>query len=129
MQQQRLLKNMGAHTVVLDLLQIPYEKVSRVHNSQFNDFLLHSVCNIVTGCLPDSLIIFYFPGAMFSQSDDKMNDIMTLAHTFLQNFCKGNHQNQVLLHKQLNLFLTPGVCRHDYAPLFLMLAYLWVPSF
>ncbi|KAA8590268.1 hypothetical protein FQN60_014202 [Etheostoma spectabile] len=25
-QQQRLLKNMGAHTVVLDLLQIPYEK-------------------------------------------------------------------------------------------------------
>uniref|UniRef100_A0A669F8S1 Inositol 1,4,5-trisphosphate receptor n=1 Tax=Oreochromis niloticus TaxID=8128 RepID=A0A669F8S1_ORENI len=67
-QQQRLLKNMGAHTVVLDLLQIPYEK-----------------------------------------SDDKMNDIMTLAHTFLQNFCKGNHQNQVLLHKQLNLFLTPGL--------------------
>eukprot|EP00061_Rhincodon_typus_P017323 g45969.t1 len=26
-QQQRLLRNMGAHTVVLDLLQIPYEKV------------------------------------------------------------------------------------------------------
>ena len=29
-QQQRLLKNMGAHTVVLDLLQIPYETVSNV---------------------------------------------------------------------------------------------------
>ena len=27
-QHQRLLKNMGAHSVVLDLLQIPYEKVS-----------------------------------------------------------------------------------------------------
>uniref|UniRef100_A0A3Q0QQ57 Inositol 1,4,5-trisphosphate receptor n=1 Tax=Amphilophus citrinellus TaxID=61819 RepID=A0A3Q0QQ57_AMPCI len=67
-QQQRLLKNMGAHTVVLDLLQIPYEK-----------------------------------------SDEKMNEIMTHAHTFLQNFCRGNHQNQVLLHKQLNLFLTPGL--------------------
>ncbi|XP_078139425.1 inositol 1,4,5-trisphosphate-gated calcium channel ITPR2 isoform X1 [Centroberyx gerrardi] len=66
-QQQRLLKNMGAHTVVLDLLQIPYEK-----------------------------------------SDEKMNEIMTLAHTFLQNFCRGNAQNQVLLHKHLNLFLTPG---------------------
>lgn len=26
-QQQRLLKNMGAHLVVLDLLQIPFEKV------------------------------------------------------------------------------------------------------
>ncbi|KAJ0028980.1 hypothetical protein NQD34_003977 [Periophthalmus magnuspinnatus] len=67
-QQQRLLKNMGAHTVVLDLLQIPYEK-----------------------------------------TDEKMNEIMTLAHTFLQNFCRGNPQNQVLLHKHLNLFLTPGL--------------------
>ncbi|XP_055011214.1 LOW QUALITY PROTEIN: inositol 1,4,5-trisphosphate receptor type 2 [Boleophthalmus pectinirostris] len=67
-QQQRLLKNMGAHTVVLDLLQIPYEK-----------------------------------------TDEKMNEIMTLAHTFLQNFCRGNPQNQALLHKHLNLFLTPGL--------------------
>ncbi|XP_008294222.1 inositol 1,4,5-trisphosphate receptor type 2 [Stegastes partitus] len=68
LQLQRLLKNMGAHTVVLDLLQIPYEK-----------------------------------------SDEKMNEIMTLAHAFLQNFCRGNPQNQVLLHKHLNLFLTPGL--------------------
>ncbi|XP_015259460.1 PREDICTED: inositol 1,4,5-trisphosphate receptor type 2 [Cyprinodon variegatus] len=68
LQLQRLLKNMGAHTVVLDLLQIPYEK-----------------------------------------NDEKMNEIMKLAHTFLQNFCKGNPENQVLLHKHLNLFLTPGL--------------------
>uniref|UniRef100_A0A8D3CD10 Inositol 1,4,5-trisphosphate receptor n=1 Tax=Scophthalmus maximus TaxID=52904 RepID=A0A8D3CD10_SCOMX len=54
-QQQRLLKNMGAHTV------------------------------------------------------RKMNEIMTLAHTFLQNFCRANPQNQALLHKHLNLFLTPGL--------------------
>ncbi|XP_030646441.1 inositol 1,4,5-trisphosphate receptor type 2 [Chanos chanos] len=67
-QQQRLLKNMGAHTVVLDLLQIPYEK-----------------------------------------GDEKMAEIMTLAHTFLQNFCRDNPQNQTLLHKHLNLFLTPGL--------------------
>uniref|UniRef100_A0A673MZI1 Inositol 1,4,5-trisphosphate receptor n=1 Tax=Sinocyclocheilus rhinocerous TaxID=307959 RepID=A0A673MZI1_9TELE len=67
-QQQRLLKNMGAHTVVLDLLQIPYEKVS--------------------------------PYAM--------DEIMILAHTFLQYFCRDNPQNQALLHKHLNLFLTPG---------------------
>ncbi|KFO98127.1 Inositol 1,4,5-trisphosphate receptor type 2, partial [Calypte anna] len=67
-QQQRLLKNMGAHLVVLDLLQIPYEKI-----------------------------------------DEKMNEVMNLAHTFLQNFCRGNPQNQVLLHKNLNLFLTPGL--------------------
>ncbi|XDV28955.1 hypothetical protein PO909_032145 [Leuciscus waleckii] len=67
-QQQRLLKNMGAHTVVLDLLQIPYEK-----------------------------------------GDEKMDEIMTLAHTFLQYFCRDNPQNQALLHKHLNLFLTPGL--------------------
>uniref|UniRef100_A0A4W3JR24 Inositol 1,4,5-trisphosphate receptor n=1 Tax=Callorhinchus milii TaxID=7868 RepID=A0A4W3JR24_CALMI len=67
-QQQRLLKNMGAHTAVLDLLQIPYEK-----------------------------------------TDIKMNEIMELAHGFVQNFCAGNPQNQILLHKNLNLFLTPGL--------------------
>uniref|UniRef100_UPI00398F64F4 inositol 1,4,5-trisphosphate-gated calcium channel ITPR2 isoform X2 n=1 Tax=Pristiophorus japonicus TaxID=55135 RepID=UPI00398F64F4 len=67
-QQQRLLKNMAAHTAVLDLLQIPYEK-----------------------------------------TDTKMNEIMNLAHGFVQNFCAGNPQNQILLHKHLNLFLTPGL--------------------
>lgn len=29
--QQRLLKNMDAHKVMLDLLQIPYDKVTRHH--------------------------------------------------------------------------------------------------
>lgn len=43
------------------------------------------------------------------QGDEKMDEIMTLAHTFLQYFCKDNIQNQALLHKHLNLFLTPGV--------------------
>uniref|UniRef100_A0A8C5BNK4 Inositol 1,4,5-trisphosphate receptor n=1 Tax=Gadus morhua TaxID=8049 RepID=A0A8C5BNK4_GADMO len=66
-QQQRLLRNMGAHAVVLELLQIPYEK------------------------------------------DVRMQDIMRLAHQFLQNFCAGNQQNQALLHKHINLFLNPGI--------------------
>uniref|UniRef100_A0AAY4CUS0 Inositol 1,4,5-trisphosphate receptor n=1 Tax=Denticeps clupeoides TaxID=299321 RepID=A0AAY4CUS0_9TELE len=68
-QQQRLLRNMGAHSVVLELLQIPYEKVQ----------------------------------------DIRMQEIMTLAHQFLQNFCAGNQQNQALLHKHINLFLNPGI--------------------
>ena len=38
-----------------------------------------------------------------------MQDIMRLAHQFLQNFCAGNQQNQALLHKHINLFLNPGV--------------------
>ncbi len=38
-----------------------------------------------------------------------MQDIMTLAHQFHQNFCAGNQQNQALLHKHINLFLNTGV--------------------
>uniref|UniRef100_A0A8C6XGN9 Inositol 1,4,5-trisphosphate receptor n=1 Tax=Naja naja TaxID=35670 RepID=A0A8C6XGN9_NAJNA len=66
--QQRLLKNMDAHKVMLDLLQIPYEK-----------------------------------------GDTKMLEILRLTHQFLQKFCAGNQENQTLLHKHLNLFLTTGL--------------------
>nr|XP_032819189.1 LOW QUALITY PROTEIN: inositol 1,4,5-trisphosphate receptor type 1-like [Petromyzon marinus] len=68
-QQQRLLRNMGAHSVVLELLEIPYSKAE----------------------------------------DFRMNDVMRLAHEFLQNFCSGNQQNQALLYKHLHLFLSPGL--------------------
>lgn len=67
--EQRLLRNVGVHTVVLDLLQVPYDE----------------------------------------KEDIQMKELMRLAHEFLQNFCLGNQQNQVLLHKQLDLFLNPGV--------------------
>ncbi|XP_051964558.1 inositol 1,4,5-trisphosphate receptor type 3-like isoform X4 [Xyrauchen texanus] len=66
--QQRLLKNMGAHKVMLDLLQITYDRV-----------------------------------------DTKMLEIIKYTHLFLQRFCTGNLENQALLHKHLNLFLTPGL--------------------
>ncbi|XP_063219999.1 inositol 1,4,5-trisphosphate receptor isoform X2 [Bacillus rossius redtenbacheri] len=67
--EQRLLRNVGVHIVVLDLLQIPYDK----------------------------------------KEDIRMIELMRLAHEFLQNFCLGNQQNQMLLHKQLDLFLNPGI--------------------
>ena len=38
-----------------------------------------------------------------------MHEVMQLAHKFLQSFCLGNQSNQSLLHKDLDLFLTPGV--------------------
>ena len=38
-----------------------------------------------------------------------MEEIMAQAHEFLRNFCLSNPQNQALLHKHLDLFLTPGV--------------------
>lgn len=69
--EQRLLRNVGVHTVVLDLLQIPYDE----------------------------------------KEDVRMNELMRLAHEFLQNFCLGNQQNQVILYKHLDLFLNPGVRR------------------
>ncbi|CAO1407028.1 unnamed protein product [Diamesa hyperborea] len=67
--EQRLLRNVGVHTIVLDLLQVPYDE----------------------------------------KEDTRMNNLMELAHQFLQNFCHGNQHNQVLLHKQLDLFLNPGI--------------------
>uniref|UniRef100_A0A3P9IE27 Inositol 1,4,5-trisphosphate receptor n=1 Tax=Oryzias latipes TaxID=8090 RepID=A0A3P9IE27_ORYLA len=66
--QQRLLKNMGAHKVMLDLLQVSYDK-----------------------------------------NDVKMQEIIKYTHLFLQKFCMGNQENQALLHKNLNLFLNPGL--------------------
>lgn len=44
-----------------------------------------------------------------TQGDTKMLEILRLTHQFLQKFCAGNQENQALLHKHLNLFLTPGV--------------------
>lgn len=38
-----------------------------------------------------------------------MHELMKLAHEFLQCFCLGNKTNQALLHKDLDLFLTPSV--------------------
>ncbi|XP_062921619.1 inositol 1,4,5-trisphosphate receptor type 3 isoform X1 [Mobula hypostoma] len=66
--QQRLMKNMGAHKILLDLLQVPYDK-----------------------------------------NDAKMCEILKYAHQFLQKFCAGSPENQTLLHKHLNLFLTSGL--------------------
>lgn len=66
--EQRLLRNVGVHTIVLDLLQVPYD-----------------------------------------EKDSRMHDLMRLAHVFLQNFCLANQQNQALLHKQLDMFLNPGI--------------------
>ena len=49
-QQQRLLRNMGAHSVVLELLQIPYEKVqnSTVLIKLEQQFLYFSVLYLFT---------------------------------------------------------------------------------
>ncbi|CAM1322938.1 ITPR1 (predicted), partial [Pycnogonum litorale] len=67
--EQRLLRNMGAHTVVLELLQIPYDK----------------------------------------KDDVRLNELMRLAHEFLQHFCHSNQANQMLLHRHVELFMNPGL--------------------
>lgn len=61
-----------------------------------------------TCCCPPSLWVF--PSAR-PQGDAKMMEILKFTHQFLQKFCAGNQENQALLHKHLNLFLTPGVRR------------------
>ncbi|KAJ8046348.1 Inositol 1,4,5-trisphosphate receptor [Holothuria leucospilota] len=87
--EQRLLRNMKAHSVVLELLQIPYDEEN----------------------FPTTSLQMY--------ADTRMVGIMTLAHEFLQNFCLGNPSNQHLLHKSIDMFLNPGrleaeTMRHIY---------------
>ncbi|XP_075987292.1 inositol 1,4,5,-trisphosphate receptor isoform X4 [Anticarsia gemmatalis] len=66
--EQRLLRNIGVHNIVLDLLQVPHD-----------------------------------------EDDAAMDELLALAHEFLQHFCHGNQQNQAILHKQLDLFLNAGI--------------------
>lgn len=66
--EQRLLRNIGVHNIVLDLLQVPHD-----------------------------------------EDDAAMDELLALAHEFLQHFCSGNHQNQTILHKHLDLFLNAGI--------------------
>jgi len=44
------------------------------------------------------------------ETDVRMHEVIRLAHEFLQCFCLGNQINQNLLHQNLNMFLTTGVC-------------------
>ena len=73
--EQLLLRNMGVHTVVLDLLQIPYDQ----------------------------------------KEDILMNEIIKLAHEFLQNFCLKYSENQKLLHKHVDDFMNPGLLVFFYS--------------
>nr|UUA80742.1 intracellular calcium ion channel [Mythimna separata] len=66
--EQRLLRNIGVHNIVLDLLQVPHD-----------------------------------------EDDLAMDELLALAHEFLQHFCHGNQQNQAILHKHLDLFLNAGI--------------------
>nr|XP_037876698.1 inositol 1,4,5-trisphosphate receptor isoform X5 [Bombyx mori] len=66
--EQRLLRNIGVHNIVLDLLQVPHD-----------------------------------------EDDAAMDELLSLAHEFLQHFCHGNQQNQTILHKHLDLFLNAGI--------------------
>lgn len=45
----------------------------------------------------------------YDAEDALMDELMQLAHEFLQNFCLGNPQNQAILHNHLDLFLNAGV--------------------
>jgi len=73
--EQRLLRNMDVHVVVLELLRIPYDKVKN-----FNCIL--------------------FQNCFCSQAEDtRMNNIMKLAHNLLQYFCYENPTNQAKLYE------------------------------
>lgn len=49
------------------------------------------------------------PQVPHDEDDAAMDELLALAHEFLQHFCHGNQQNQAILHKHLDLFLNVGV--------------------
>jgi len=75
--EQRLLRNMDVHVVVLDLLKIPYDKVKKNEKKSKN--------------------IFY--NIHFKVEDTRMNHIMKLAHNLLQYFSYENPINQTKLYE------------------------------
>eukprot|EP00069_Balaena_mysticetus_P011352 bmy_07088T0 len=104
---------MGAHAVVLELLQIPYEKVgARIRGCRCmgGGFLgLPRPFALGNGWCRNEADVTTVTIKQSQAEDTKMQEIMRLAHEFLQNFCAGNQQNQALLHKHINLFLNPGI--------------------
>lgn len=99
--QQRLLKNMGAHKVMLDLLQVSYDQVRPDFENKVEEKIW---CYVRSSAAP----VGHF-NVVCLQNDVKMQEIIRYTHLFLQKFCMGNQENQALLHKNLNLFLNPGV--------------------
>lgn len=72
-----------------------------------------SLMNYTLFCI---IVIFVSPFPIFflqipydKKEDKRMNELIELAHQFLQNFCLGDRQNQALLYKRIDLFLNPGV--------------------
>ena len=47
--EQRLLRNMGVHVVVLDLLKIPYDKVGKADQTKLVMFIFHCVLFFADG--------------------------------------------------------------------------------
>ena len=69
--EQRLLRNMDVHVIILDLLRIPHHKVNIYKlKVTFNTFIYYQM------------------------EDTRMNHIMKLAHNLLQYFCYENSVNQ-----------------------------------
>ena len=101
-QEQRLLRNMKAHQVVLDLLEVPYDKVNT------HLIFLSIYVSMYLSIYIQILYIFISIISVTFKADTKMSEIMQQAHKFLQNFCRGNDKNQVLLHRSLNLLLQSG---------------------
>ena len=77
--EQRLLRNMDVHVVVLDLLKIPFEKVW-------------------VGCSKIEEIKWFLSFVFLQAEDTRMNHIMKLAHNLLQYFAYENPINQTKLY-------------------------------
>lgn len=116
--EQRLLRNMGIHSVVLELLQVCscHPRHLLLSCMAFIVFwvMRHCYKSLVYSSSTDdcygNLLYFFHCQIPYDHKEDKrMNELIELAHQFLQNFCLGDRPNQALLYKSIDLFLNPGV--------------------
>ena len=68
-----------------------------------------NICFCAAWCA-DNLLSVVCGCVVLQETDVRMHEVMRLAHEFLQCFCLGNPINQNLLHQNLSMFLTTGVC-------------------
>ncbi|XP_072540573.1 inositol 1,4,5-trisphosphate-gated calcium channel ITPR1 isoform X2 [Salminus brasiliensis] len=100
-QQQRLLRNMGAHSVVLELLQIPYEKIMTLAHQFLQNFCAGNQQN--QALLHKHINLFLNPGIL---------EAVTMQHIFMNNFQLCSEINERVVQHFVHCIETHGRSVH-----------------
>ncbi|XP_065845559.1 inositol 1,4,5-trisphosphate-gated calcium channel ITPR1-like isoform X2 [Oscarella lobularis] len=83
--EQRLLRNMGAHTVVLDLLQVPYDKNEDVRMRDVLQLAHVFLQNFCFGYKPNQALLYRSLSLFMQSTEDNIIETETMRAIFLNN--------------------------------------------